>query len=77
MSAIRDFLDRITVHCWDRAAADAHAQLRAYARQHGRSAGPFDLMIAAHAQALDAILVTGDKAIKNLKIDGFKVVTWG
>ena len=46
MSAVRGFLARVTVHSWDAAAAEMHAALRAKARQDGRSAGPFDLMIA-------------------------------
>jgi predicted nucleic acid-binding protein len=34
-------------------------------------------MIAAHALALGATLVTGDKAIGNLGIAGLVVVDWG
>ena len=77
MSAVHAFLDRLTVHSSDGAAADSHAAVRAKAKQDGRSAGAFDLMIAAHAHALDATLVTGDTAIRNLNIEGLKVVTWG
>ena len=33
-------------------------------------------MIAAHAEALGATLVTNDAAIKNLKIEGLKLVSW-
>jgi tRNA(fMet)-specific endonuclease VapC len=77
LSAVHAFLARVTVHAWGREAADAHACIRAKAKQEGRSAGTFDLMIAAHARALDATLVTGDNAIRNLKIEGLKVVTWG
>jgi tRNA(fMet)-specific endonuclease VapC len=76
MSAVQGFLARVTVHSWDAAAAETHAALRANARQDGRSAGTFDLMIAAHALALDATLVTSDKAIGNLNIEGLKVVAW-
>src|SRR5438105_13891018 len=77
MSAVHAFLARVTVHSWDHAVADSHAAVRAKAKQDGRSAGTFDLMIAAHAQALGATLVTGDNAIRNLKIEGLQVVTWG
>ena len=77
MSAVHAFLERVTVHSWDGAAADSHAAVRARAKQDGRSAGAFDLMIAAHAHALDATLVTGDTAIRNLNIAGLKVATWG
>ena len=36
----------------------------------------FDIMIAAHADALGATLVTNDAAIKNLAVDGLKILSW-
>ena len=76
MAAVRAFLARISVHPWDEAAAEAHARIRVGARRLGRSAGAFDIMIAAHAEAIGATLVTNDVAIKNLKIEGLKIVSW-
>jgi tRNA(fMet)-specific endonuclease VapC len=76
MAAVRAFLTRIPVHPWDGAAAEAHARVRVDAKHLGRSAGAFDIMIAAHAEALGATLVTRDAAIKNLKIDDLKVISW-
>jgi tRNA(fMet)-specific endonuclease VapC len=75
MSAVRAFLARILIHAWDEAAAEAHARIRILAKRQGRSAGVFDIMIAAHADALGATLVTNDAAIKNLAIDGLKIVS--
>ena len=34
------------------------------------------IMIAAHAEALGATLVTNSVAIKKLKIDGLRIVGW-
>jgi tRNA(fMet)-specific endonuclease VapC len=76
MSAVRAFLARILIHAWDEAAAEAHARIRIVAKHRGRSAGAFDIMIAAHADALGVTLVTNDAAIKNLVIDGLKIVSW-
>jgi len=76
MAAVRAFLMRVSVHPWDEAAAEAHARIRASAKRLGRSAGAFDLMIAAHAEALRAVLVTRDAAIKKLKIEGLRIVSW-
>jgi tRNA(fMet)-specific endonuclease VapC len=76
MSAVRAFLTRILIRAWDEAAAEAHARIRILAKRRGRSAGAFDIMIAAHAEALGATLVTNDAAIKNLAIDGLKIVSW-
>jgi predicted nucleic acid-binding protein len=33
-------------------------------------------MIAAHAEALGATLVTNDVAVRNLKVEGLKIVSW-
>ena len=76
MSAVRAFLARILIHACDEAAAEAHARIRIFAKREGRSAGVFDIMIAAHADALGATLVTNDAAIRNFSIDGLKIVSW-
>ena len=76
MAAVRAFLAQITVHPWDKEAAEVHAQIRTAVKRLGRSAGAFDVMIAAHAEALGVTLVTSDRAVKNLKIDGLKIVSW-
>ena len=76
MAAVRAFLQRISIHPWDEAAAEAHARIRVAAKRSGRSAGAFDIMIAAQAEALGATLVTSDAAVKNLKIEGLSIVSW-
>ena len=76
MAAVRAFLGRISVHPWDEAAPEAHARIRVGAKRLGRSAGAFDIMIAAHAEALGVTLITSDAAVKNLKIEGLKIVGW-
>jgi len=76
MSTVRAFFARILIHAWDDAAAEAHARIRIHAKRQGRSAGMFDVMIAAHADALGATLVTNDAAIKNLAADGLKILSW-
>lgn len=77
MAAVRAFLVRVDVYPWDAAAAEHHAEIRAAARTKGRAAGAFDLMIAAHARALAATLVTSDTAIAKLGIEGLAVTEWG
>ena len=76
MAAVRAFLTHVTVRAWDQEAAEHHADIRVKAKAAGRSAGAFDIMIAAHARALGCTLVTSDKAISNLKVDGLTVVSW-
>jgi hypothetical protein len=51
-----------SIHAWDQEAAEAHSRIRADAKRLDRSAGAFDIMIAAHAGAPGATLVTSDEA---------------
>lgn len=60
------FLLRITVHPWGREEAAAYGQLRAKQEAMGKTLGPLDMQIAAHAVALGAILITSDKAFRNV-----------
>ena len=76
MAAVRAFIARVIVHPWDEDAAEQHALIRASAKAQGRSAGVFDIMIAAHARALGTTLVTSDAAIGNLRVEGLVVVAW-
>lgn len=55
--------------------ADKHyGRLRAAFKKQGRPMGPNDLFIAAHALALEATLVTDDRAF--LRVPGLKVENW-
>ena len=69
--AVEEFLLRVEVLSWDSVAAQQYANVRATLEREGTSMGNLDLMIAAHALAAQAILVTNDRAfsrIKQLKI---------
>jgi len=63
---VRQFLLRVDVLDWDRAAAAAYAELRSDCEKSGLSLSPLDLMIAAHAIAANVILVTRDKAFTRI-----------
>ncbi|WP_310889368.1 type II toxin-antitoxin system VapC family toxin [Delftia sp. UME58] len=60
---------------WDARAANQHGQLRAYLRAQDSPIGDFDEMIAAHALALDAILVT-DNVRHFERIPGLRIENW-
>jgi tRNA(fMet)-specific endonuclease VapC len=71
---IEEFLLRITILAWDSNAAQEYGLLRASLERTGQPIGNLDLMIAAHALATGAILVTNDRAfarIKKLKIENW------
>lgn len=57
---VRRFLVDMTILDWDRPAADAYAVLRHRMEVAGTPIAELDLMIAAHAISLGAILVTNN-----------------
>lgn len=61
---------------WDAAAADRHGVVRAALRERGGGGiGAYDEMIAAHALALGATLVTGN-ARHYERVDGLVTEDW-
>lgn len=60
---IRRFLVRVKVLPWDQDVARVCGDLRATWARMGIVLGSLDMMIAAHAVAEDAVLVTRDKAL--------------
>ena len=61
------FLLRASVYPWDSAAAREYGLLRAALEGQGRAMGNLDMMIAAHAIALGAVLITHDRAFARIK----------
>lgn len=61
-AAVELFLDKAEVLSWGRAEARAYGELRAKQEAAGSSLSNLDLLIAAHAVATGATLVTSDKA---------------
>jgi tRNA(fMet)-specific endonuclease VapC len=72
---VEAFLETATTVAWDEAAADAHGRLRARLRLQGTPIGDFDEMIAAHALALGATLVT-DNTQHFERVDGLALENW-
>jgi tRNA(fMet)-specific endonuclease VapC len=73
-SVIEDFLLRVTVLSWDSDAARQYGLLRASLERDGAPMGNLDIMIAAHALALNAVLVTSDGAFRRIK--KLKIQNW-
>ena len=61
LADVEDFLDRLVVRDWDRAAAMHYADIRAHIERAGKPVGNMDLMIAAHARSLGVVLVTNNQ----------------
>lgn len=72
ISAIGEALEIVA---FDEAAAQAYGPLRAELERQGRSIGALDTLIAAHALALDATLVT-HKMSEFSRVPGLRVEDW-
>ena len=60
---------------WDSSAAQAYGPFRARLSAAGKSLSAMDLLIASHAIAVNAVLVTHDKGL--LQVSSFlKVTDW-
>jgi tRNA(fMet)-specific endonuclease VapC len=62
-AAVAVLFQALPVLAWDGQAAQAYAGFRARMAAAGRSLSAMDLLIASHAIATDAVLVTHDKAL--------------
>jgi tRNA(fMet)-specific endonuclease VapC len=65
---IEEFLLRVDVRPWDRTVANTYGELRASCEAAGFTLGALDMMIAAHAVADGAILITRDQAFSRVPV---------
>ncbi|ANL54045.1 type II toxin-antitoxin system VapC family toxin [Rhizobium phaseoli] len=72
---VRQFLVRVDVLPWDHGVMRAYGDLRAACEAKGTILAPLDMMIAAHAVATAATLVTRDKAFARIS-EPLKVDDW-
>ena len=72
---VEDFVRHLDVMDWDTDAADQYGVIRAELETAGTPIGAMDMMIAAHAKSIKAVLVTNNQKhftkIKGLKIDNW------
>jgi len=61
-TAMEGAIARLRVLPWGRHEAQAYGELRAKLEASGTTLGGMDMLIAAHAVAMGAVLVTNDKA---------------
>jgi len=72
---VRQFLLRVDVLAWDHDVTRTYAELRAACESNGVSLAPLDMMIAAHAVATEAVLVTNDKAFSRVP-EPLRIENW-
>lgn len=74
-SAVDVLMRHLTVIDWSRAAAEHYADIRADLKRKGQLIGSNDLLIAAHARSLGAVVVTNN--VKDFgRVRALKVENW-
>ena len=71
---VEEFLKRVDVLPWDSAIVKSYGFIRAEMERQGKSLAPLDMLIAAHALSVDAVLVTNDKAF--YQVGGLTIEDW-
>lgn len=72
--AVKEFLRRVDVLPWDSAVAERYGSMRAEMEAQGKVLASLDGLIAAHAMAIGAVLVTSDRAFG--QVAGVAVEDW-
>jgi tRNA(fMet)-specific endonuclease VapC len=72
---VEKFLTGVHTLAWDEVAADQFAEVRADLERGGTPIGSMDTMIAAHAKAINAVLVTNN--VKHFRrVKGLAIENW-
>jgi len=72
---VHEFLIRVNVLPWTQDVASVYGDLRASCEAVGVTLAPMDMMIAAHAKTVNAILVTRDRVFSYIP-DGLILEDW-
>jgi len=74
--AVRELLRRVDVLPWDTTITEIYGAARANMERKGKTLAPLDLLIAAHALSVGAILVTNDQTfgqVANLHVEDWTI----
>ena len=75
-NALTEVLLRVDVLPWDERVATCYGEFCATLEAQGISLSDFDMMIAAHAVAVNAILVSRDKAFAQVPGERLRLEIW-
>ena len=72
---LNQFLALLTIHDWNKQAAEQYGKVNAFLREKGMMIGNMDMLIAAHALSLKATLITNNsrefQRIPDLKLENW------
>lgn len=74
-TALTEFLSPLDIMPFDEEVTDHYGRIRTYLENKGTPIGPLDMMIAAHAQCLDSILVTNNTK-EFIRVPNLNVEDW-
>lgn len=72
---IDDFASRLAIFAWDEKAANHYGAIRAALEKAGTPVGAMDMLIAAHARSMGAVMVTNNLR-EFERIEGLTVQNW-
>ena len=75
-NALAQILLRMDVLSWDESVATCYGEFCSALESQGINLSDFDMMIAAHAVAADAILVSRDKAFSQVPAERLSLEIW-
>ena len=75
-NALAQILLRMDVLSWDESVATCYGEFCSALESQGINLSDFDMMIAAHAVAVDAILVSRDKAFAQVPAERLSLEIW-
>jgi tRNA(fMet)-specific endonuclease VapC len=73
--AFEAFIRHLTILDWGKEAAEHYAEIRADLKKRGEMIGANDLLIAAHASSLGAVLVSNNER-EFARVKGLRVENW-
>ncbi len=73
--ALSAFVKYVSVFDWTEDAAEDYAEIRVHLQKKGQMIGANDLMIAAHARSMGAVLVTNNER-EFRRVPRLKVANW-
>jgi len=75
LSALQHFLSTVSILPFHDDAAMVYGNIHALLKRKGRTIGPLDMLIAAHAKSEGLILVTNNVREFN-RVEGLKIENW-
>lgn len=72
---VESTLERLDIIAYEAAAAVHYAEIRDQLSRSGNLIGPMDMLIAAHARALELVLVT-DNTREFSRVEGLTIENW-